>query len=67
MSKDRLELLQKAFVDTLKDPELLAEANKSKLDIEVIDGPAIAKKLGSLYNLQPQVVAKLKEVLLPKK
>jgi tripartite-type tricarboxylate transporter receptor subunit TctC len=67
MSKDRLELLQKAFVDTLKDPELLAEANKSKLDIEVIDGPAIAKKLANLYNLQPQVVAKLKEVLLPKK
>ncbi|MGH7832265.1 MAG: Bug family tripartite tricarboxylate transporter substrate binding protein [Candidatus Binatia bacterium] len=65
--KDRLELLQKAFVDTLKDPELLAEANKSKLDIEVIDGPAITKKLGSLYSLQPQVVAKLKEVLLPKK
>jgi tripartite-type tricarboxylate transporter receptor subunit TctC len=67
MSKDRLELLQKAFVDTLKDPELLAEADKSKLDIEVIDGPAIAKKLANLYNLQPQVVAKLKEVLLPKK
>jgi tripartite-type tricarboxylate transporter receptor subunit TctC len=67
MSKDRLELLQKAFVDTLKDPELMAEANKSKLDIEVIDGPAIAKKLGSLYNLQPQVVAKLREILLPKK
>jgi tripartite-type tricarboxylate transporter receptor subunit TctC len=67
MSKDRLEVLQKAFVDTQKDPEFLAEAKKSKLDIEVIDGPAIAKKLGSLYNLQPQVVAKLKEVLLPKK
>jgi tripartite-type tricarboxylate transporter receptor subunit TctC len=64
---DRLELLQKAFVDTLKDPELLAEAKKSKLDIEVIDGPTIAKKLGQLYELQPGVIAKLKEVLLPKK
>jgi tripartite-type tricarboxylate transporter receptor subunit TctC len=67
MAKDRLELLQKAFVDTLKDPELLAEARKSKLDIEVIDGPSIAKKLGQLYELQPAVIAKLKEVLLPKK
>jgi tripartite-type tricarboxylate transporter receptor subunit TctC len=67
MTKDRLELLQKAFVDTLKDPELLAEAKKSKLDIEVIDGPTIAKKLGQLYELQPAVIAKLKEVLLPKK
>jgi hypothetical protein len=67
MAKDRLELLQRAFVDTLKDPELLAEAKKSKLDIELIDGPTIAKKLGRLYELQPDVIAKLKEVLLPKK
>ena len=67
MAKDRLELLQKAFVDTLKDPELLAEAKKSKLDIEVIDGPTIAKKLGGLYDLQPTVVAKMRDILLPKK
>jgi tripartite-type tricarboxylate transporter receptor subunit TctC len=67
LPRDRLELLQKAFVDTLKDPELLGEAKKSKLDIEVIDGPTIAKKLGQLYELQPGVIAKLKEVLLPKK
>jgi tripartite-type tricarboxylate transporter receptor subunit TctC len=67
LPKDRLELLQKSFVDTLKDPELLAEAKKSKLDIEVIDGPTIAKKLGQLFELQPAVIAKLKEVLLPKK
>jgi hypothetical protein len=51
----------------LKDPELLAEANKSKLDIEVIDGPTIAKKLGQLYDIKPEVVAKLREILLPKK
>jgi tripartite-type tricarboxylate transporter receptor subunit TctC len=67
MAKDRLELLQKAFVDTLKDPEFLAEAKKSKLDIEVIDGPTIAKKFGALFELKPDTVAKLKEVLLPKK
>jgi tripartite-type tricarboxylate transporter receptor subunit TctC len=67
MAKDRLDLLQKAFVDTLKDPEFLAEAKKSKLDIEVIDGPTIAKKFGALFELKPDTVAKLKEVLLPKK
>ena len=67
MAKDRLELLQKAFVATLKDPELLAEAKKSKLDVEVIDGPTIAKKLGQLYDIRPETVAKLREILLPKK
>src|SRR5919106_626579 len=34
LAKERLELLQKAFVNTIKDSEFLAEANKSKLDIE---------------------------------
>jgi tripartite-type tricarboxylate transporter receptor subunit TctC len=67
LPKDRLELMQRAFVNTLKDPELLAEANKSKLDIEAIDGPTIAKKLGQLFELQADVIVKLKEVLLPKK
>jgi hypothetical protein len=67
MAKDRLELLQKAFVNTLKDPEFSAEAKKSKLDIEVIDGPTITQKLRQLYELQPEVIAKLKEVLLPRK
>jgi tripartite-type tricarboxylate transporter receptor subunit TctC len=67
MAKDRLEILQKAFVATLKDPDLLAEAKKSKLDIEVIDGPTIHKKLGQLFELQPAVISQLKEVLLPKR
>jgi tripartite-type tricarboxylate transporter receptor subunit TctC len=67
MAKDRLELLQRAFVETIKDPEFVAEANKSKLDIGVIDGPAITKKLGQLYELPPPVITTLKEILLPKK
>lgn len=65
--KDRLELLQRAFVQTLNDKEFLAEAQKAKLDIEVIDGPTIAKTLASLYEVKPATVAKLKEILLPRK
>jgi tripartite-type tricarboxylate transporter receptor subunit TctC len=67
MAKDRLELLQKAFVSTLKDPELSAEAKKSQLDIAPVDGPTITKTLTGLYDLKPATVAKLKEILLPKK
>ena len=67
MAKDRLELLQRAFVRTLKDPELAAEARKSQLDIAPVDGPAITKTLTSLYDLKPATIARLKEILLPKK
>lgn len=67
MAKDRLELLQRAFMRSFKDPELIAEAKKSQLDIGPVDGPTIGKTLSSLYDLKPTTVARLKEILLPKK
>lgn len=67
MAKERLELLQQAFVKTLKDPELVAEARKSQLDIDPVDGPTVTKTLAGLYNLKPATVARLKDILLAKK
>jgi tripartite-type tricarboxylate transporter receptor subunit TctC len=64
---DRLEILQQAFVKTLRDPELLAEAKKAHLEIDPIDGPKTAKTFASLYEISPALIAKLKEILLPKK
>lgn len=65
--KDRLQVLQKAFMDTLEDPKLLAEAKRSKLEIEPIDGPTTAKAFAGLYNLDSAVISRLKEILVPKK
>jgi hypothetical protein len=67
MSKDRLDLLQRAFARTLKDPDLLAEAKRSQLDIDPVDGPTVEKTLASLYDLKPATIARLKDILLPKK
>jgi hypothetical protein len=67
MAKDRLELLQRAFVRAFKDPDLLAEAKRSQLDITPVDGPTITKTLMGLYDLKPATIAKLKDILLPKK
>jgi Tripartite tricarboxylate transporter family receptor len=67
MAKDRLELLQRAFIRALKDPDLMAEATRAQLDINPIDGPTITKTLASLYDLKPATLAQLKEILLPKK
>ena len=36
--KERVQLLRKAFMDTLRDPEFVAEAKKSNLDIEPVAG-----------------------------
>ncbi len=67
MSKNRLELLQRAFVRTLKDPDLIAEAKRSQVDIAPVDGPTVAKTLTGLYDLKPATIARLKDILLPKK
>jgi hypothetical protein len=63
--QDRLQLLQKAFMATLRDPELLKEAQKSKLDIDAADGPTIAKMMTGLYDLSPALKSKLAELLIP--
>jgi len=64
---DRLQNLQQAFVRTFKDRELIAEANKSQLEVAPIDGPTTAKTFANLYELNPTLIARLKEILIPKR
>lgn len=67
VAKERLQALQKAFMDALKDPALLAEAKKSDLDIDAIDGPTTAKTFAGLYEIDPAMAETLKAILVPKK
>jgi tripartite-type tricarboxylate transporter receptor subunit TctC len=64
---DRLKLLQEAFIRTLRDRDLLAEAKKAHLEIDPVDGPTTAKTFAGLYELSPSLVAKLKELLVAKR
>jgi len=67
ISEERLQALQKAFIDTLNDPELRAEAKRLRLEIDPIDGPKTANNLGKLYDMEPELITKLKAIVLPKK
>jgi hypothetical protein len=51
----------------MKDPEFLAEAQKAKLDIKPLDGPTATKQFAALYNLKPELKAKLQEIVIAKK
>lgn len=64
--KDRVQLLRRAFLQTLKDPEFLADAQKAKLDVEPISGEELEKKISRMSKLNPSLVAKLKDILIPK-
>ncbi|HEY3304520.1 MAG TPA: hypothetical protein VGL70_13400 [Candidatus Binatia bacterium] len=63
---ERVQTLQKAFISALKDPQLLAEAEKAKLEIDPVDGPAIQKMVNGLYEIEPAIVNRIKQLLASK-
>jgi tripartite-type tricarboxylate transporter receptor subunit TctC len=63
--KSRVQLLRKAFADTLKDPELLAEAKKANLEIDPISGEEVEGIVQGLYKIEPAFIARMKQALVP--
>ena len=61
--KDRVEILRKAYMETMKDPEFLAEAKKSNLDINPLDGAELERNVHEVFNLDPTLVPKAREIL----
>jgi tripartite-type tricarboxylate transporter receptor subunit TctC len=57
--KEPLQLLRKAFADTMKDPAFLAEAEKSKLETTYVSGEEIEKYVNQVLSITP----KAKELL----
>lgn len=64
--KDRVQILRKAFADTLKDPAFLADAEKSKLEVNPLTGEEVEKIVNDMFNISPPVMAKLKAILTAK-
>ena len=60
---DRVEALRKAFMDTMKDKDFLAEADKAQLEITPVDGMALQKLVTEVYRTPPAVVQKAAELL----
>ena len=61
--KERVQILRKAFADTMKDPAFLAEAERSKLEIDPLTAEEVERAVSGFFKLSPAVVTKLKEVL----
>jgi tripartite-type tricarboxylate transporter receptor subunit TctC len=60
--KDRLLLLQKGFMATMKDPDFLGETKKANLVVNPIDGPTIAKIVADLYAVEPKLLSRFREI-----
>ncbi|MDB5509927.1 MAG: Tripartite-type tricarboxylate transporter, receptor component TctC [Hyphomicrobiales bacterium] len=63
LPKDRLEILQKAFVAALESQELRDDAAKMNIDVNVTTGESMKKMVDELYTSSPDVVQGLKQAL----
>jgi len=56
--QDRVEAVRKAFMETLADPDFLAEANKGKLEITPVSGDKIQKLVEEIYKTPKDLAEK---------
>jgi tripartite-type tricarboxylate transporter receptor subunit TctC len=61
---ERVEIMRKAFVDTFKDPEFLAEAEKRRLGVNAPrDGKALQEVIEGVYkNTAPKEIDRLRKL-----
>lgn len=61
--KERVQVLRRSFIDTMKDKQFLAEAEKAELEIDPMGGDEVQKIVVGLFKLEAGLVNKLKELL----
>lgn len=66
VSADRVALLQRAFVATMKDPELIEDAKKIQVDIDFMDGAKTRASVDVLYATPKAAVDVLQAALAKK-
>jgi tripartite-type tricarboxylate transporter receptor subunit TctC len=62
---DRIAALRRAFADTLADPDFIAEAGKTQLEIEPMTGEDIARMLAEAYAVPKVIVERAAELVYP--
>ncbi|MBM2806192.1 MAG: family tricarboxylate transporter, receptor protein [Deltaproteobacteria bacterium] len=60
---ERVRELRRAFDQSMKDPELLAEVHKQKMDVEPETGENLEKLANKILNQPPEVLARVKKIL----
>ncbi len=61
--KDRVDILRKAFQDTMTDKEFLAEIEKMQLTLDPMSANDLTAAVANSSKLDPAMKAKLKEIL----
>ena len=65
--KERVALLRKAFMDTMKDPEFLKEAHLLKLEVNPLNGEQVEELLERVSNYPPEVLTRVRQIVFKSK
>jgi tripartite-type tricarboxylate transporter receptor subunit TctC len=60
---ERVQILRRAFLDTLRDPKLLEEANRMALEIEPFPGEELEKVVTDLRKLSRDATEKIRSIM----
>jgi tripartite-type tricarboxylate transporter receptor subunit TctC len=63
ISAERVAVLRKAFMDTIKNGEFLAEAEKMKLEINPVSGDAVQNIVQDVYRTPKSVAAAVAQMI----
>ena len=63
--EDRLQVLREAFEKSWKDPKMTADAERMGRPIEFVNGPEVAEIVNSALDQPAEVVAFMKEIIVP--
>jgi hypothetical protein len=60
---DRVNIFRDAYVKSMNNPELLAEAKKSRMDVEPVTGEQLQALAKRVMNQPPTVLKRVKKIL----
>ena len=63
--KERVEAIRQAFRDTMTDPEFKRALEAQKLEIDPIEGEAIADMVKKIFDVSPAVMDRARELMPP--
>jgi len=63
--KAQVKTLRTAFMATMKDPQLVAEAGKMRIGVNAKSGEEIAAIIHKMYQSPPELIARVKKTLRP--
>ena len=60
---DRVKMLREAYAESMKDPELIAEAKKGRMDMDPSTGEELQALLQEIMDQPPDVIERMKKIL----